>query len=225
MDFSSKKVILFDLDGTITDSGLGIFNSFKYAFKHYGISDYDDIMLNKFLGPPLTESFMSLPGFDEARTREAIGVYREYYKTAGMFENELYVGIDKLLKNLAEAGKKVILATSKAEVYAVKILEHFDIARYFFGVAGSELDGSRIKKDAVISYALDKCGVLGLADVVMVGDREHDIIGAQKVGVDSIGVLYGYGSLEELESAGATAIVETVENLGQVLLPANNACK
>lgn len=219
MDFKQKQTILFDLDGTLTDSGRGIVNSFKYALNAFGIKDYDEKSLKRFVGPPLTDSFMSLPGFDEVRSREAIEIYREYYRAKGIFENELYEGIDRLLKNLAGNGRKLILATSKAEVFAIKILEYFNIAGYFYGIAGSQLDGTRIKKGEVISFALDKYGICELDSTVMVGDREFDILGAKESGIDSIGVLYGgYGSRKELESAGATAIVETVEELEKAFL-------
>lgn len=218
MDFIKKKVLVFDLDGTITDSGRGIFNSFKHTFNHYGMNGYDEEFLKRFVGPPLTESFLSLPGFDEIKMREAIEVYRGYYRTIGIFENEVYAGIEELLKGLFENGRKLILATSKAEVFAVKILEHFNIARYFHGVAGSELDGTRIKKHDVLRYALEKFQVYDYNSAVMIGDREYDVLGAKDVGLESIGVLYGYGSREELESAGAAAIAETVEELGKMLI-------
>jgi Predicted phosphatases len=219
MNFKQKKTVLFDLDGTLTDSGRGIVNSFKYAIKAYGMMDYDENMLKKFVGPPLNDSFMSLPGFDEAKAKEAIEIYREYYRAKGIFENELYDGIDQMLKNLWKNGKKLILATSKAEVFAMKILEHFEIAEYFYGVVGSQLDGSRIKKGEVIRFALDKCRICELESTVMVGDREFDILGAKEGGIESIGVLYGgYGTREELENAGATAIVETVEELEKAFL-------
>lgn len=218
MDFTSKKIILFDLDGTLTDSGEGIINSLKYTLTAYGINDYDEKTLNKFIGPPLIESLMEIFGFDELKAREAVEKYREYFREIGILENRLYNGIELLLKSLVTDERKIILATSKAEVFAVRILEHFNISHYFWVVAGSELDGTRIKKSEVIRFALDKAGIVELSSVIMIGDRKHDILGAKEIGIDSIGVLYGYGNYEELENAGASMIVETVEELRKALL-------
>ena len=218
MDFTSKKIILFDLDGTLTDSGEGIINSLKYTLTAYGISDYDEKILNRFIGPPLIESLTEIFGFDELKAREAVEKYREHFREIGIFENRLYDGIELLLKSLATDERKIILATSKAEVFAVRILEHFNISQYFWVIAGSELDGTRIKKSEVIRHALDKAGVFELSSAVMVGDREHDVFGAKQAGMDSIGVLYGYGNKEELGKAGASMIVEAVGDLHKALL-------
>ncbi len=218
MKFTFKKVILFDLDGTITDSGEGIINSLKYTLKAYGISNYDEKALYKFLGPPLIESFMEILRFDELKAQEAVDKYREYFRDFGIFENRMYKGIESLLKSLATDERKIILATSKAEVFAVRILEHFNISDYFWAVAGSELNGTRTKKSEVIRYALDKAGIGELNSAVMIGDRKHDILGAKEIGIDSIGVLYGYGNYEELKNAGASIIVETVEDLHKALI-------
>lgn len=218
MNFNSKNTILFDLDGTLTDSGEGIVNSFKYTLKAYNINDYDEKMLNKYIGPPLNDAMREIFCCGDAKAREAIEKYREYYKSKGIFENRLYDGIEPLLRSLARDNRKIILATSKAEVFAVKILDRFNISQYFMSVAGSELDGSRIKKDEVIRYALGKAGIEDLKSVIMVGDREHDILGARDTGIDSIGVLYGYGNYEELKNAGASVIVESVKDLHKVLL-------
>lgn len=218
MEFTLKKIIIFDLDGTLTDSGEGIINSLKYTLKAYGISNYDEKSLNKFLGPPLIESFMEELGFDKLKALEAVDKYREYFRDIGIFENRLYNGIELLLKSLAADERKIILATSKAEVFAVRVLEHFNISHYFWAVAGSELDGTRIKKSEVIRYALDKAGIDELSSAVMIGDRKHDILGAKEIGIDSIGVLYGYGNYEELKNAGASMIVESVEDLHKALI-------
>ncbi len=217
-EFTDKSIILFDLDGTITDSGEGIKNSLRYAMKAYGITDYDEDLLQKFIGPPLTESYMNFLGFDELKAKEAVEKFREYFKDIGIFENRVYEGIESLLKRLQEDGRKLILATSKAEVFTYMILEHFKITHYFYAVAGSELDGTRTNKSDVIRYALGKAGNFELKDVVMIGDREQDIKGAIEVGIDSIGVLYGYGNYEELQNASATVIVETVEDLYKILV-------
>lgn len=200
---------LFDLDGTLTDSGMGITNSVKHALKKYGIEEQNMETLKKFIGPPLAESFQKYYGFSEEESRRAIGYYREYYQKDGIFENEVYDGIPELLETLKGAGKTLIVATSKPELFAEQILEHFKLAPYFDCIAGASMDESRVDKAEVIAYALKKYGTEAKEGMVMIGDREHDIIGAKKNGLDSIGVLFGYGSREELEKAGADHIVET----------------
>jgi len=218
MNFTNKKIILFDLDGTITESGEGIVNSIEYALKALGITDYNRADLFRYLGPPIIETFKNEFGFDDLKDVDAVEKFRKYFRETGIYENKLYDGIELLLKRISESGRKIILATSKAEVFAVRILEYFNIINYFNIIAGSELDGSRIRKGDVIRYALNKAGIIDLNSAVMVGDRKEDIFGANEVGIDSIGVLYGYGSLEELKNAGAVAIVKTVEELGKVLI-------
>lgn len=210
MDF---QFILFDLDGTVTDSAIGIINSVMYALNKLGVEPEDKGELYKYIGPPLQESFQKYAGFSEEKAKKGVEYYREYYKVTGIFENIVYEGIEDLLKLLREKNKCIILATSKPEVYAKQILEHFNLAAYFNYIAGSELDGRRTKKDEVISYALEGCGICDLSKVIMIGDRENDIIGAKKAGVKSLGVLYGYGDRNELETAGADFIVDTVEEL------------
>lgn len=211
-------VILFDLDGTLTDSSPGIINSIVYALKKYNISVENTDDLRKFLGPPLHESFRDFYGFDDEKSMEAVGFYREYFSTKGLLENEVYSGIREMLEDLKENGKRLILATSKPQPFTDRIMEHFDLAKYFEFIAGSNMDGTRSKKAEVIAYALESCGIMGKSNVVMVGDREHDIIGATTVGIDSIGVEYGYGDYDELSDAGATYIVKTVEELKELLI-------
>ncbi len=206
-------VVLFDLDGTLTDPGMGITNSVMHALKKYGIEVTDRSELYKFIGPPLHESFEKYYGFSHEEAMQAVEYYREYYKIKGIYENLLYDGVEDLLKTLFENGRKIILATSKPEVFAKEILRHFGVEKYFYYVAGSNLDGSRVAKADVIEYALESAGITDKPSAVMVGDREHDIIGAKKVGLDSIGVLFGYGSREELEAAGADYTAETVDNI------------
>lgn len=212
------EYILFDLDGTLTDSGIGIINSVEYALEKCGIEVKDKNELYKFVGPPLTDSFERYYDFSKEEANTAIKYYREYFREKGMFENLVYDGIEKLLKELKVNNKKLIVATSKAEVFAKQILEHFNIAEYFSYIAGSNLDGTRVKKAEVIKYALESCNIEDLSKTIMVGDREHDIIGAKEVGLKCIGVLYGYGDRDELEKAGADLIVETVSDVGEVLL-------
>lgn len=211
-------VILFDLDGTLTDSSPGIMNSIVYALKKYNISVENTDDLRRFLGPPLHESFRDFYGFDDEKSMEAVGFYREYFSTKGLLENEVYSGIREMLEDLKENGKRLILATSKPQPFTDRIMAYFDLAKYFEFIAGSNMDGTRSKKAEVIAYALESCGITDKADVVMVGDREHDIIGATTVGIDSIGVEYGYGDYDELSDAGATYIVKTVEGLKELLI-------
>ncbi len=208
--------ILFDLDGTITDPGLGITNSVMYALNKFGISDKRE-NLYKFIGPPLAQSFQNYYGFNEEKARLGIKYYREYYTVDGIFENIVYDDVEKMLKNLKRDGKKVLLATSKPEKFAKQILEYFKLDQYFDYVAGATMDEKRVRKADVISYALESYGIQNLDEVLMVGDREHDVLGAKEVGIDCMGVLYGYGDRQELEKAGAKYIVETVEELMKIL--------
>lgn len=212
------NTILFDLDGTLTDPGMGITNSVAYALEKYNIKNVDRTELYKFIGPPLKDSFMQFYEFSEADAMQAIEYYREYFRDKGIFENVVYENIERMLYELKQAGKEVILATSKPEEFAVRILEHFELLKYFDYVAGATFDGTRSKKADVIRYALENRRRESLSDVVMVGDREHDIIGANENGIASIGVMYGYGCREEFEKYGATYIVETTEDLLEVLM-------
>lgn len=211
------EVILFDLDGTLTDPGVGITNSVAYALKKYGIEVADKTELYKFIGPPLQESFEKYYEFSEEKARTAVEYYREYYRDKGIFENLVYEGIEKLLKAIYDSGKKMIVATSKPEIFAKQILEHFDLAKYFTCIAGANMDGTRTKKDEVIAYALERCRISDYTKAVMIGDREHDVIGANKIGLDSIGVLFGYGDYDELKNAGASYIVERVEDIYPII--------
>lgn len=211
------EYILFDLDGTLTDSGIGITNSVMYALQKYGIEVSDRSQLYKFVGPPLLDSFEKFYGFSKEEAKTAVEYFREYYREKGIFENLVYDGFEDLLKILKDDSKILIVATSKSEVFAKQILEHFNIAKYFTYIAGSNLDGTRVKKGEVIKYALESCNIVDLSKAIMIGDREHDIIGAKEVGINSIGVLFGYGDRNELEKAGADFIVDTVEDIGKVL--------
>lgn len=203
----------FDLDGTITDSSLGITNSVMYALKKFGITEDDRTKLYQFIGPPLNVSFREYYGFSEEKAWEAVAYYREYYQDKGIFENRVYDGFEEMLKVLKAAGKRLVVATSKPEPYARKIMDYFGLTDYFDYVAGMGLDGKRGTKTEVIQYALKVCGIEDKSGVLMVGDRRHDVIGAREAGIDCLGVLYGFGSREELESAGADYIVETVGDI------------
>ena len=206
-------IILFDLDGTLTDPGIGITNSVAHALAHWGIEVTDRATLYKFIGPPLSDSFMRYYGFSEEDAIRAIAVYREYFGVKGLYENEVYPGIPELLQELKNAGKTVVLATSKPEQYAVEILRHFGLYDYFDIIAGASMDESRNKKADVIAYALSQMKDPDVSKLIMIGDREHDVLGAKQFGIDSIGVLYGYGDRAEHEAAGATYIAEKVEDI------------
>ncbi|HEL2685278.1 TPA: HAD family hydrolase [Streptococcus suis] len=211
------QTILFDLDGTLTDSGQGILNSVAYALEKMGIEEPDTANLNRFIGPPLYESFSRFYQLSPEDTQSAVDAFRVYFKEKGMFENQLYPGIIPLLEELRTAGKTLVIATSKPEIFAKQILEHFGIAHYFDVIAGASLDSSRISKADVIGYAINQLEAFP-KHAVMIGDREHDIEGARRHQLPAIGVLYGYGNKQEFEKAGATMIVETVQDLKKVLL-------
>lgn len=211
------EYILFDLDGTLTDSAIGITNSVMYALEKYGIEVSDRSELYKFVGPPLWDSFEKYYGFSKEEAKTAVEYFREYYRDKGIFENLVYDGVEDLLKTLKDNRKILIVATSKTEAFAKQILEHFSIAKNFTYIAGSNLDGTRVKKGQVIKYALESCNIIDLSKAIMIGDREHDIIGAKDVGINSIGVLFGYGDRDEFEKAGANFIVDTVADIRKVL--------
>jgi len=217
-DVMDKRYILFDLDGTLTDPMIGITRSVQYALRAYGIKEPDLTKLCPFIGPPLKDSFMKYYGFPEAQAQEAIGKYREYFSAGGIFENQVYDGIPELLEELKACGKILLVATSKPEPFALQILEHFHLLSSFHGVYGASMDEKRVKKGEVIAYALEREGIEDTWSAVMVGDREHDITGARENHMEAIGVLFGYGSREELESAGAGFLAASVEELKHLLL-------
>lgn len=210
------RYIFFDLDGTLTDPGLGITNSVQYALRQFGIDVQDRRELYPFIGPPLSESFVKFYGFTEEQAQEAVAQYRVYFADIGIFENAVYPGIPELLKALNDAGMRPVLATSKPAVFAERILEHFDLKQYFHFVSGSELNGARVEKADVIRFALEALSITDPNDVIMVGDRCFDVEGAAACGISAIGVLYGYGDEKELSHATATA--KTVADLRDLLL-------
>ncbi len=207
------NTILFDLDGTLTDPAQGIVNSVIYALEKFGITEDNREKLLKFIGPPLAESFSKYYGFSEKDAYLAVDYYREYYAEKGIFENCLYEGIPQLLSILKTSGKTVVLATSKPEVFAKQILKHFKIDSYFDFVGGSNLDNSRVVKSEVIQYVLSNLPKIDPLKTIMVGDREHDVFGAAENNLPCVGVLFGYGSREELSSAGAIYLATTVNDL------------
>lgn len=218
MKDKNYKLILLDLDGTVTDPKTGITRSFTYALGKLGLNVPDTDSLARFIGPPIRQSFREGCGLDSERTELAIEFFREYFAETGIYENTLYPGMDGLLKRLVSSGKTLALATFKVTYYAELILKHFNILQYFSCVCGSTPDDDSLTKASVIKSAIAGCGAFEPENCVMVGDREHDIVAAKEAGVDSIGVLYGYGGYDELANAGAGLIVGTVEELASVLL-------
>lgn len=214
---SDYRYVLFDLDGTLTDSAEGIVNSVIYALKKNGIEVPERSTLLPFVGPPLTDSFMKYFGMTLEESLHMIEDYREYFSENGWRENSVYEGILGVLEQLRAQGKKLIVATSKPEIFAKRIVEHFGLADCFELVVGSTLDGSIGTKGQVIDCVLKQIGTEHRSEMVMVGDREHDVLGARENGLPCIGVLYGYGSREELEKAGAEAICPDVQSLPEMI--------
>jgi phosphoglycolate phosphatase len=212
------KIYLFDLDGTLSDPQVGIINSILYALARFGITEGDRKGLVKFIGPPLLESFCKYYGFSESEGRKAVAVFREYYAEQGIYENKIYDGVDDILSELHSRGFMLILATSKATIYAQRILDHFGIARYFNRVVGSNFDLTRAAKSEIIADILGDATRLAKRDFVMIGDHVDDIRGARENGIDSVAVAYGYGSEEDLIDAGPTYIVHAVRELRTLLL-------
>lgn len=216
-----KKYVLFDLDGTLTDPKEGITTCVQYALKEMGIEEPDPDKLEPFIGPPLKESFKEFYHMSEEDALKAVEKYRERFQEKGIFENKLYDGIPAMLRTLQSKGMFLAVASSKPTVYVEQILEHFRIAKYFQVVVGSELDGRRVNKQEVIAETLKRLfgeNPIQKDQVYMVGDRRFDIEGAKALRIDSVGVSYGYGSMEELKAAKADYIVRTVEELESFLL-------
>jgi phosphoglycolate phosphatase len=217
-EHDAYDVILFDLDGTLTNSQSGIINSAQYALAKMGITIADPRQLVKFIGPPLHESFHELYGLDAKQTHQAVVYYRERYTRLGMFENEVYPGIEQLLGKLTRQGKRLFVATSKAEVYARRIVEHFQLDSYFEAIFGSNLDGTRSVKGEVIATVIAACcPKQSRSRIVMVGDRKYDLIGAQANQIAVIGVTYGYGTKEELNRFAPDALAGSVAELTRLL--------
>ncbi|MGE6256802.1 HAD family hydrolase [Heyndrickxia sporothermodurans] len=212
------KVILFDLDGTLSDPKVGITKSVQYALQEMRIIEPDIDKLDCFIGPPIQVSFAEYYNFDEVQTLKAIDLYREIYKEKGMFENELYSDIPLLLKSLKEQGLTLVVATSKLTIFAEQILKYFNIDQYFQLIVGSNLDGTRTSKTEIIQYILKKYKEHNLSNFIMIGDRKYDIIGANNTEIDSIGVTYGYGSYEELSQSNPTYIAQNVDQLKDILM-------
>jgi len=204
-------LLLFDLDGTLTDPKEGITACVKYALSHFGTAENDEKKLLKFIGPPLVDSFRDFYSFSDDEANLAIKKYRERFSDIGIFENAVIDGAIELLKYLKENGKTIALATSKPLVFAKRITEKFGLDRYLDYQVGAELDGTRNYKDEVISSVIELAGINDLSKIVMIGDRKQDIIGAKKCGIASIGVRCGYAEKNELEEAGADYIFDNLE--------------
>jgi phosphoglycolate phosphatase len=210
------NLILFDLDGTLTDPREGIINSVQYALRKFGVEEKEEDLLS-FIGPPLQDSFAEQFGWGEEQVTQAVTYYREYFSQKGMIENKVYDRIPQLLECLRKEGKTLVVATSKPTVFAKLIMEHFQLAAYFSSVVGSNLDGTRRDKAEIIAHILEQYPQFSREETIMIGDRKHDIIGARKTGVSSVGVEWGYGLRTELEEAKATHIVSSVGQLESVL--------
>ncbi len=212
------REIFFDLDGTLTDPYEGITKSVQYSLKYFGIDISDRNELKRFIGPPLWESYMKYYGFTKTDADEAVKRYREYFSVTGLFENEVYEGIHELLTDLKEAGLRLTVATSKPAIFSQKILDRFDLSKYFDFLSGSELDGTRVNKADVIEYVIENLGITDRSTILMIGDRLHDIEGAHRCGVDALGVLWGYGDRAEHTACGADYIAETLKELKEIIL-------
>ncbi|WP_372874969.1 HAD family hydrolase [Pseudomonas sp.] len=204
--------ILFDLDGTLTDPRVGITRSVQHALAQLGIDEPDLQALEHFIGPPLLQCFMHTYGFDEARAWRAVGHYRERFAEVGLYENQLFAGVNELLQLLGEQGRTLYIATSKPRVFAVEIARHFDFARHFRLIYGSELDGTRTDKVELLAYLLEREG-LSANSTLMIGDRKHDLIGARRNGLDAAAVGYGFGSRAELQAEAPTYHFQTLAEL------------
>ena len=211
------KTAIFDLDGTVTDSGQGIMNAIRYAVKKHALPEISEETLRSFIGPPLKEQFQSVFGLSENKGADMVATYREYYSDKGIFENRVYDGVPEMLEGLKTAGVRILMATSKPEKYAKQIAGYFGFDKYFDFIGGACMDGRRTDKYEVIEYVLKSCSVVR-ETAVMIGDRSHDVTGAKKAGLNSIGVLYGYGCKEELEKAGAGELAALPSDVVEIVL-------
>lgn len=213
-----KQYILFDLDGTLTESAPGIINSLKYALERLGVTDYDKAILDKFIGPPLAVSFEKFFGFKGEKCNNAIKIYREYFSEKGLFENSVYAGVEDMLARLKSAGTKLAVATSKPEVFARRILDKFGLSGYFEVICGIPLDNEKMTKAQVIDRTIAELNATNKQTVLMVGDRDYDVAGAHQNCIECMGVTYGYGSRSELEAAGAEYIAASAEEAAELML-------
>ncbi len=210
--------VIFDLDGTLTDPGEGITRSVEYALEKFGITVADRRELYKFIGPPLVDSFERFYPLSPAEASRAVDYYRERYRDVGLFENTPYEGIENVLSELKENGIKLLVATLKPTEFSVRILEKFGLAKYFDAVAGAVMDNHTKETKADIIAKAAKMSNADLSQAVMIGDRHHDMEGAKEYGIDSIGVLWGYGSKEELTDSGASYIAKTPKDILKIVI-------
>lgn len=208
--------VLFDLDGTLTDSAPGILNCVRYALDRMGLPEPEDML--RFVGPPLIVSFGEFCGLDSERAAEAVGYYRERYRDIGIFENEPYDGVFPMLDSLKAAGIRLAVATGKPEEFSLRILEKFGLMGYFEFLGGDDFEGSRKEKHTVIEYVLSALGDPDREGVLMVGDRMHDVIGAHRSGIKCLGTLWGYGGSEELEKYGVDLTAEDPQSAASIIL-------
>ncbi len=218
-----KQYILFDLDGTLTESAPGILNSLKYALERLNIKDYDRAILDKFIGPPLAISFEKFFGLKGEEITKAIRIYREYFSEKGLFENAVYPGVEDMLARLKSAGLSLAVATSKPEVFARRILDEFGLSGYFSAICGIPLEDESMTKSQVIERTMNELGAADRQAALMVGDRDYDVAGAHRNGIECMGVTYGYGSREELEGAGAEYIAGSAAEAAELILGLHTA--
>ncbi len=210
--------LLFDLDGTLTNPKEGITKCVQYALHAYDIDEPDLETLVPFIGPPLRQSFMDFYGFSEEQATKAVDIYRERFSTIGLFENFPYPGITSMLQALQAQGKVLAVASSKPTIFVRQILEKFELAQYFQVIEGSNLDGTRVAKKEVIAEVLTQLNHSTADQLLMIGDRKFDVIGAREMGFGCVGVRFGFAAPGELEDSGAIYIAETVDELHQYLL-------
>ena len=213
------EIVLFDLDGTLTDAAPGIVNGYRLVLDHFGIEQPDEATMRTYLGPPLAVTWREHYDFTDEQVADGLRIYREYYHDLGMFENEVFDGIPEVLRLLTQDGVTLATATSKPDYSATRIIEHFGLAGYFTFIGAANLEGTRDSKALVIEHTLEHFEANARTHrILMVGDRHHDVQGAREHGIETIGVLWGYGDAEELTRAGAISLVESPEKLGQLLL-------
>lgn len=212
------EYLFFDLDGTLTDPAEGIINSFINAYKYFGMEIPSYEQLKTYIGPPLITTFETEFGFDKEKAKEGVKAYRAYFSEKGLFENKVYPGIIELLQKLQAAGYKMAVATSKPEPFSVRICDKFGLSPLFLKICGSNIDETRSKKAEVIAYAIESLNIKDKSKILMIGDRKHDILGAKEIGIDSCGVLFGYGDFAELKEAGANYIVKDLVELEKLLI-------
>ena len=207
------EYLLFDLDGTVADNSEGVCKSFEYALNYYGIKVGSLEELSPVIGPPLKDSFMDFYSFSEEKAIEAVAKYRERYKDVGIFECLIYPGIDTLLGELKSRGYKIVLATSKPETFARRILDHFDLSKHFYFIAGAEIGGKISNKEDVLEHIIKSLNITDVKECLMIGDRFYDIDGAKATSLESAGALFGLGEVEELTNAGATYLLNSPADL------------